>query len=42
MTPSWNIFAYKAQELFDNKVAIEQDIKEREERRKLARKWLSE
>jgi hypothetical protein len=42
MTPSWNIFAYKAQELFDNKIAIEQDIKEREERRKLARKWLSE
>jgi hypothetical protein len=42
ISPSWNIFAYKAQELLDSRNAIEQDIKDREERRKLARKWLSE
>jgi hypothetical protein len=41
-TPSWSIFAYKAHELFNSKNAIQEDIKERQERRKLARKWLSE
>lgn len=40
--PSWSIFAYKAQELLDSRDSIQKDIKEREERRKLARKWLSE
>ena len=40
--PSWNIFAYKAQDLLDSRLAIEEDIKERQERRELARKWLSE
>jgi hypothetical protein len=40
--PSWNTFAYKAQELLDSKDEIEHDKKEREERRRLARKWLSE
>lgn len=42
MNPSWNTFAYNAKELLDSKDSIERDIKEREERRKLARKWLSE
>ena len=42
ISPSWNTFAYNAKELLDSKDSIERDIKEREERRKLARKWLSE
>lgn len=41
-TPSWNFFAYNAQEILNSRMATEQDLKEREERRKLARKWLSE
>jgi hypothetical protein len=41
-TPSWNFFAYNAQEILNGRMATEQDLKERAERRKLARKWLSE
>ena len=41
-SPSWNFFAYNAQEILNGRAATEQDIKERAERRKLARKWLSE
>ena len=41
-TPSWNFFAYNAQQIINARSAVEQDIKERAERRKLARKWLSE
>ena len=41
-SPNWNFFAYNAQEILNGRMAIEQDLKEREERRKLARKWLSE
>jgi len=41
-TPSWNFFAYNAQEILNGRQATEQDILERAERRKLARKWLSE
>jgi hypothetical protein len=41
-SPSWNFFAYNAQEILNGRNATEQDIKDREERRKLARKWLSE
>jgi hypothetical protein len=40
--PSWNFFAYNAQEILNGRNATEQDIKDRKERRKLARKWLSE
>ena len=40
--PSWNFFAYNAQEILNGRMAIEQDLKERAERRKLAREWLSE
>jgi hypothetical protein len=40
--PSWNFFAYNAQEILNGRTATEQDILERQERRKLARKWLSE
>ena len=41
-TPNWNFFAYNAQEILNGRMATEQDLKERIERRKLARKWLSE
>ena len=40
--PSWNYFAYNAEKILNGKLDIEQDIKERSERRKLARRWLSE
>ena len=40
--PTWSFFAYNAQEILNGRKAIEQDLKERQERRKLARKWLSE
>lgn len=40
--PSWNSFAYNAQKLLDSKSSIEEDKKEREERRKKAREWLND
>jgi hypothetical protein len=40
--PSWNFFAYNAQQILNGRSATEQDIKDRAERRQLARKWLSE
>jgi hypothetical protein len=40
--PSWNYFAYNAEKILNGKLDVEQDIKERVERRKLARRWLSE
>jgi hypothetical protein len=40
--PTWNYFAYSAEKILNGKLEVEQDIKERTERRKLARKWISE
>ena len=40
--PSWNYFAYNAEKILSGKLEVEQDKKERVERRELARKWLSE
>jgi hypothetical protein len=40
--PSWNYFAYNAEKILSGKLETEQDKKDRAERRKLARKWLSE
>jgi hypothetical protein len=40
--PSWNYFAYNAEKILSGKLEIQQDKKERQERRELARKWLSE
>jgi len=40
--PSWNYFAYNAEKILSGKLETEQDKKDRIERRKLARKWLSE
>ena len=42
LSPSWNYFAYNAQKILEAKLEVEQDIKDREERRKLARKWINE
>ncbi len=41
-SPSWNVFAYKAQDLLDSKNEIQKDIKERAERRQKAKEWLGE
>lgn len=40
--PNWNYFVYNAEKILSGKLDIEQDIKERIERRKLARRWLGE
>ena len=40
--PSWNYFAYNAEKIINGKAEVEQDKKEREERRKLAKECLSE
>lgn len=40
--PSWNYFAYNAEKILNGKLDVQQDLKERIERRELARKWLSE
>jgi hypothetical protein len=40
--PSWNYFAYNAEKILNGKLDVEKDIKERAERRTLARRWLSE
>ena len=40
--PSWNYFTYNAEKILSGKLEVDQDIKDRTERRTLARKWLSE
>jgi hypothetical protein len=40
--PSWNYFAYNAEKLINGKSEVEQDNKDRQERRRLAKEWLSE
>ena len=40
--PSWNYFAYNAEKILNGRLDVQQDLKERVERRELARKWLSE
>jgi hypothetical protein len=40
-SPSWNHFAYNAEKILEAKIAIEQDIIERKERRKKAEEWLN-
>ena len=40
--PSWNYFAYNAEKIISGKIETKKDIEERLERRKLARRWLSE
>ncbi len=40
--PTWNYFAYNAEKIISGKLEVEQDYKERKERRALAKEWLSE
>ena len=40
--PSWNYFSYNAEKILNGKLEVEQDIKDRTERRELAKRWLSE
>jgi hypothetical protein len=40
--PNWNYFTYNAEKILNGKIEVEQDIKERIERRLLARKWINE
>lgn len=40
--PAWKYFANYADDIVSSRERIAQDIKEREERRKMARAWLSE
>jgi len=40
--PTWNFFAYNAEKILNGKLDKEQDDKERTERRKRAKEWLSE
>ena len=42
LSPTWNYFAYNAEKILQGKIESEQDNYERQERRKLARRWLSE
>lgn len=40
--PNWKYFANYAQEIIDRREQYLQDLRERQERRQLAKKWLSE
>lgn len=40
--PTWTFFSYNAEKILSGKLDVEQDIRERQERRKKAREWLSE
>jgi hypothetical protein len=40
--PTWNYFAYNAEKILNGRLDKEQDDKDREERRAMAKRWLSE
>ena len=40
--PSWKYFANYADKIIDGKASVEQDLKERAERRQRAKEWLNE
>ena len=40
--PTWNYFSYNAEKILNGKLEVEQDILERQERRKLGKAWLNE
>lgn len=42
LSPSWNYFAYNAEKILQAKLDKQQDDKERAERRRMAKEWLSE
>ena len=41
-SPSWNYFAYNTEKIFQAKLDKEKDDKERIERRRMAKEWLSD
>ena len=41
-SPSWNYFAYNTEKILQARLDKEQDDKERAERRRMAKEWLSE
>ena len=41
-SPTWNYFAYNAEKIFQARLDRHNDNKEREERRRMAKEWLSE
>jgi hypothetical protein len=41
-SPSWNYFAYNAEKILQARLDKEQDDKDRAERRRMAKEWLSE
>jgi len=41
-SPSWNYFAYNAEKILQARLDKQQDDKERAERRRMAKEWLSE
>ena len=41
-SPSWKYFANYADKIIDGKASVEQDLKERAERRQRAKEWLNE
>jgi hypothetical protein len=42
LSPSWHYFAYNAEKILQAKLNKQQDDKERAERRRMAKEWLSE
>jgi len=42
IAPSWSYFAYNAEKILEAKIAAEQDLKERKERRSKAKEWLND
>jgi hypothetical protein len=41
-SPSWKHFAYRTEDIINARKRIEQDLAEREERKRMARAWLNE
>ncbi len=41
-SPTWNYFAYNTQKILEAKLEVEQDKKERKERKKMAKEWLND
>lgn len=41
-SPAWKYFANYAEKIIDGRNDYQQDLKEREERRKMAQRWLNE
>lgn len=41
-SPSWKYFAYNTEDIINARKLVDQDLKERAERRKMARAWLND